>query len=98
MPRYTWGKVQQHYDIGNSYADCRAKFGFSQSAGTNAIKRGVLNLKPRQVMVLHYITLSSTPRWQARKRLLEEGLLQSNCYECGISHWLGQHLSLHLDH
>lgn len=98
MPRYDWAKVQQHYDSGHTYADCRSKFGFSQSSGTDAIKRGVLRVKPRQLTVLHYLKLNTTTRWQARRRLLDEGLLRLRCYECGISEWFGQPLSLHLDH
>lgn len=33
-----------------------------------------------------------------KKRLLEEGLLKYECYECHISEWNGKPLSLQLDH
>jgi len=33
-----------------------------------------------------------------KKRLVEVGLLKNACCVCGITHWTGQPLSLHLDH
>ena len=33
-----------------------------------------------------------------KHRLIKEGVLKENCYECGISEWWGRKLSLHLDH
>ena len=33
-----------------------------------------------------------------KKRLIKEGLLQKKCYHCGIDEWLGQELSLELEH
>lgn len=33
-----------------------------------------------------------------KKRLLKEFLLINKCYKCGITHWLGQALSLQLEH
>lgn len=35
---------------------------------------------------------------QLKKRLIREGLLKYECYECGISTWRGNELSLQLDH
>lgn len=33
-----------------------------------------------------------------KKRLIKAGILEEKCECCGISHWRGQKLSLHLDH
>lgn len=33
-----------------------------------------------------------------KKRLINEGRLEYKCEKCGISEWLGEPLSLHLDH
>lgn len=97
MPRYDWHAVQQYYDAGHTYRECLSHFGFSSCAWTDAVRRGALKAKARQLTVLRYIESGKT-RWQVRKRLLEEGLLHYACYECGISEWLGRPIALHLDH
>lgn len=33
-----------------------------------------------------------------KHRLLKNNLLEYKCYNCGVDEWLGNHLSLHLDH
>ncbi len=98
MPRYNWDEVQRYYDAGHSYAECIQHFGFSPSTWTDAIERGCLKAKARQPSVLHYILSSVATRWNVRTRLLDEGLLRYECYECGISEGFGERLPLHLDH
>jgi len=33
-----------------------------------------------------------------KKRLIKEGILEKKCYRCGLVNWLGQELSLELEH
>jgi len=33
-----------------------------------------------------------------KKRLIKENILEKKCYKCGLTHWLGQELSLELEH
>lgn len=98
MPRYNWTEVQQYYDEGHTFAECRERFGFSSGSWTDAVRRGCLRAKARQTTPLHYILSARVTRWGVRMRLLQEGLLRYECYECGISEWFGQRLPLHLDH
>lgn len=98
MPRYNWSEVQRYYDEGHTSSECREHFGFSSCAWTDAVRRGALKAKARQRAALHYILSSEATRWGVRRRLLEEGLLRYECYECGIKEWFGERLPLHLDH
>lgn len=41
---------------------------------------------------------STYTRFSLKKRLVQEGILNYACAECGLSEWRGQRLSLHLDH
>ena len=41
---------------------------------------------------------SNYSRHNLKKRLLELGLLQNKCSECGISEWNGKHISIQIDH
>lgn len=41
---------------------------------------------------------SKYSRFWLKPRLIKEGLLKDCCAICGITEWLGQKLSLHLDH
>jgi len=50
---------------------------------------------------LDEILLGKHPTYQTnklRKRLISEGVKNKNCEVCGIDSWLGQELSLELDH
>ena len=35
---------------------------------------------------------------KSKKRLLKEGLLQYECYKCGLKEWMGEPISLQLEH
>ena len=41
---------------------------------------------------------SSFKTYHLKVRLLKENLLDNRCYRCGLTEWLGQPISLHLDH
>ena len=47
------------------------------------------------------ILIANSPyqnRTALKARLLKEGLLNNACYNCHLSSWLGEEISLHLDH
>jgi 5-methylcytosine-specific restriction endonuclease McrA len=95
--RYDWAEIQRYYDAGHSYRQCRAKFGFNAGSWQKARLRGAMRTRP-MTRPLHEFLASSTTRWHVRVRLLREGLLREECYECGLRTWRGRPLSLQLDH
>lgn len=97
MQRYDWKAIQQYFDQGHTYRECMTRFGFSSYAWNAAIRSAKLRAFARRTRVSEFIS-SCKNRWSLRSRLLREGLLTPKCYECGITHWLGEPLSLHLDH
>ncbi len=36
--------------------------------------------------------------FKLKKRLISEGIKDNKCEECGITEWMGQELTMHLDH
>lgn len=36
--------------------------------------------------------------WHLKKRLFKENLLEERCYRCGLTEWMGQSISLELEH
>ena len=40
----------------------------------------------------------SGPTHRLKLRLIKNGYLENKCYICGLKDWLGNHISLHLDH
>lgn len=97
MPRYDWSRVQAYYDTGRSRQECMDHFGFSKNAWTNARKRGAITTRKYRTGLEEYLVQTKCRTW-VKRRLLDEGLLKDRCYECGITHWHGQKLALHLDH
>ncbi len=96
-PQYDWTAVQRYYDDGHSYRECRLAFGFSAAAWTDAVRRGVLNARARQ-MPLAEVIRSAKSRTHLKRRLLAAGILANCCEECGISDWRGQPLAIQIDH
>lgn len=97
MSRYDWIVVQAYYDAGHTRQECMDHFGFSANAWTNAKRRSALRTRNYRLALSQYL-IAVKSRKSVKQRLLEEGVLQQRCYECGISHWLGEKLALHLDH
>ena len=95
---YNWKTVQAFYDAGNSFRQCKTKFGFCAASWTNAVQRG--DLKPR-VFRMSITELLSNPkrnRKHVKARLIRAGLLRNSCQSCGLAEWRGQMLNMHLDH
>jgi 5-methylcytosine-specific restriction endonuclease McrA len=94
---YDWAAVQAFYDAGHTYRQCRAKFGFSAGSWTKAVRRGELRARAR-CSPLQILLATSTSRRAVKARLLQDGLLENVCSNCGITDWLDLPLSMHLDH
>ena len=96
MPRYNWYEVQRYHDQNHSRAECMARFGFSSCAWTDAKKRGAVRQRKRweNPETLPMIKTRS----HIKRMLLEAGMIREKCYECGLTHWLGSKLTLHIDH
>src|SRR6202022_2612420 len=94
---FDWGAVQDYYDEGHTYGECRSKFAFSPASWSKAVKRGLVSTRPKR-FTLERILAESSSRASIKRRLLEEGLLQNRCDECGITNWRGQWISIQLHH
>lgn len=97
MPRYDWNAIQRYFDEGHTYEQCMERFGYCAAAWTAALRNGKLHAFARRQKLDEFF-IGKLDRGQLRRRLLQENILRNCCYECGITHWLGQRLSLHLDH
>lgn len=98
--KYDWSEIQRYYDEGHSYAECQRRFKFSSATWSKAIERGALRVDDRKAQKLTISQLYEKQRRRCviRRVLLREGVLEKRCAVCGIDSWLGQPLSLHLDH
>ncbi len=99
--KYDWAAVNEYYQQGHTYKECRAYFGFSARSWDLAVKRGDIQVRPKSKMDLDKIItgeISYASRTHLRNRYIAEGLLRYKCAICGISEWQGKPISLHLDH
>jgi len=95
--RYDWREVQRYYDEGNSYRECRIRFGFAAESWHKAVKRGAIRTREARWPIERVIREAKN-RTHLKTRLLEAGLLQNRCQECGLSEWRGKRLSIQIDH
>jgi 5-methylcytosine-specific restriction endonuclease McrA len=96
--KYNWPEIQDYYDRGHSYRQCRNKFKFCAASWTNAVRRG--EIKPRRfgMSITQLLSDPKRNRKHVKARLISAGLLANNCQACGLTHWLGRPLSIQLDH
>ena len=97
--RYAWDEIQRYYDAGHSVRECQERFGFAKAAWSGAVRRGAV--APRsQAMELTTLFAEDTPRgrWNLKRRLIQAGLRENRCEECGIADWRGRPLALELHH
>ena len=94
---YDWNAVARYYDGGHSYRECRERFGFAYDSWRRAVRRG--DIQPREKRwPLEQIMAKSKSRRTIKKRLLEAGILENRCDECGLNEWRGRPLSVQIDH
>jgi hypothetical protein len=97
--RYDWAEIQRYYDAGHSIRECQLHFGFAKQAWAGAARRGAVVARP-QAMPLDDMLIEGSRhgRWNLKRRLIDAGLKQNACEECGISDWRGRPISLELHH
>lgn len=91
---YDWKVIQSEHDGGSSIAELKRKFAFGYSAWKSAVDHGLLIARIRLKIPIHKLR----NRADVKRRLLETGELKNECSICGITDWLGQPLSLQIDH
>lgn len=95
--RYDWSEVQRYYDEGHSISECIARFGFCRGAWHKALKRGDFKTRPLGRPIPELLA-TSTCRTNIKRRLLRADLLENRCQECGLTEWLGERLTVQIDH
>ena len=97
--RYDWSAIQAYYDAGHTYAETKVRFGFSNGAWAKAVEAGKIATR-RNVTALEtwLVAGSGVNRQHLKRRLIEAGLKQNACEECGVSEWRGRPLTLALHH
>ena len=99
LRRYDWQDVQAYHDQGNTTSQCREHFGYSKDSWSKAVERGELKPRPWQIAIEKLLVNGrKTGRRHLKNRLLRAGLIQDRCWRCGLTHWLGEKLSLELHH
>lgn len=98
--RYDWSEIQQAYNSGLTMSQCKERFGFNGSSWSQAVARGDIVPRPR-AKALELLLVqgdSRNGRGNVKKRLIEAGVKEDRCEECGISHWRGRKLSIQIHH
>ena len=95
--KYDWHAIQAYYDEGHTLSQCQSTFGFTNAAWYKAIQRGQIRSRPL-AMPLEQLLTRGRSRYNLKVRLLKAGLLKDECSHCGLTHWRGRKLSLHIDH
>lgn len=98
--RYDWAGIQAAYDSGLSMRECQERFGFHGSTWSQAVDRGDIVPRPRArpLDALSCEGDTRNGRGCRKKRLLDEGIKEDRCEQCGITHWRGVKLSIQLHH
>lgn len=97
--RYDWDQIQAAVDDGLSVRECRERFGFAKATWTKAVKRGAV--VPREwITPIEELLVAGCRRGRGhlKARLINEGLKENRCEECGITEWRGRPLSMELHH
>ena len=97
--RYDWEEVRRAYEAGASARECCERFGFSTASWSQAVARGVIVARPRE-MPLAKLLVAGTRRgrYNLKTRLIRAGLKENHCEECGLTEWRGKPLNMALHH
>lgn len=97
--RYDWEEIRRAYDAGLSARECRQRFGCTRSAWSEAVWRGDIRPRPREIPIEQLLVIGrATSRAHLKMRLLKAGLKDNLCEHCGITTWRGEPLSMQLHH
>lgn len=98
--RYDWGEIQASYDSGLSLRGCMKLYGFTSATWHKAKLRGDVVPRPRAMEIERLLGKGSTKPGRAnlKRRLIDAGLKEDRCEQCGIDEWLGLPISIQLHH
>jgi hypothetical protein len=97
--RYDWDEIRRAYESGLSARECRERFGCTRSAWSEAVWRGDIRPRPREIPIEHLLVSGrTTSRAHLKMRLLKAGLKDDRCEDCGIATWRGKPLCMQLHH
>jgi predicted transcriptional regulator len=97
--RYDWLEIQRAYDGGLSVRQCAAKFGFNRASWYEAVQRGDVTPRPRGLPIEELLCVGKRRgRHNLKSRVIEEGLKENRCEECGLTEWRGKALNMALHH
>jgi AcrR family transcriptional regulator len=97
--RYDWAEIQRAYDGGLSVRECAAKFGFNRASWYEAVQRGDVVPRPRGLSMDELLCVGrKRGRYNLKNRLIDAGLKENRCEECGLREWRGRPLSMALHH
>lgn len=98
--KYNWSAIREHYDLGYTYRETQAVFGFAAKTWNDAVKRGDIiprgKVDPNKIISGEYTTKS---RYNLKKQIIKFNLIPYVCAKCGnTGTWNDEPLSLQLDH
>jgi transposase-like protein len=97
--RYDWEEIQAAYSNGMSAAECRLAFGFSKASWSKAVARGDITPRDHRIPLDQLLVRGRrTNRTHLKARLVDAGLKENRCEECGITEWRGDPLNMQLHH
>lgn len=98
--RYDWSEVQRAIDEeGLPMGKCLERFGFCAETWRDAIARGAITPRPHVMELEELLVVGRrTSRGHLKSRLIQAGLKENRCEECGIREWCGESLSMNLHH
>jgi transposase-like protein len=97
--RYDWVEIQRAYDSGLSIRDCAARFGFNLATWHQAVQRGDVSARPREIPIEELLVSGRRRgRYNLKLRLLKAGLKENRCEECGLTEWRGKPINMALHH
>jgi DNA-binding transcriptional ArsR family regulator len=97
--RLDWAEVQRAHDEGLSARACAEMFGFHLSSWDKAVRRGDLVAREWRIPIDDLLVKGRrTGRGHLKKRLIEAGLKENRCEECGLTHWRGEPFAMQLHH
>lgn len=105
---YNWKSIEKYILDGHTIKQASIVYGFSLSALDKARKKNKLylptdtirkNRGPRAKDISEYLIKGSHIKTtHLKNRLIKEGMLKGVCKKCGINQWLGNDITLQLDH
>jgi DNA-binding CsgD family transcriptional regulator len=97
--RYDWELIQRYYDAGHTVRECCAAFGCSSASWHEATRRGALVTRPLAKSLDEILVAGrASNRGYLKQRLIQAGLKQDRCEDCGLVTWRDKPLSLSLHH